>query len=89
MGGERLIRRLGSRAERGTPVRDCAHCGLPLSDPTSVRLGIGPECRSRYDSEVRHAAATKRPGSRVRLGAKKPKHWIRALRLWLAEPATA
>lgn len=85
--GERLIRRLGSRAQRGTPVRDCAHCGLPLSDPTSVRLGIGPECYSRYHSEVRHAAVTRKPGTHVRLGAKKPKHWLRDLRPWLAEPA--
>lgn len=86
--GHTLIRRLGSRAERGTPVRDCAHCGLPLSDPTSVRLGIGPECRRHYHGEVlRAAATTRKSGVRVRLGAKKPTQWIRSLRPWLEVPS--
>ncbi len=28
-----------------TETRDCIKCGKPLTDPESVRLGYGPECR--------------------------------------------
>jgi hypothetical protein len=46
-------------------VGSCSNCGRTLTDPTSVALGIGPECRARtldqadaddraYDAAVCH-----------------------------------
>ena len=36
-----------SKAGR-TPDGVCRGCGKPLTDPESVRLGMGPECRKDY-----------------------------------------
>ena len=81
--GERTIRRVAARGERRTPVSTCAHCGLPLSDPESVALGIGPECRRRFQPEVLRAARNRRPANPPRFGSKSPKQWVKALRPWL------
>lgn len=81
--GARTIRRVAARGERRTSVSTCAHCGLPLSDPESVALGIGPECRRRYQPEVLRAARNRRPANLPGLGAKSPKQWVKALRPWL------
>jgi len=26
----------------------CGRCGRPLTDPTSISIGLGPECRSKF-----------------------------------------
>lgn len=31
----------------------CGCCGLPLSDPESIRLGIGPDCEKRITGKAR------------------------------------
>lgn len=31
----------------GKPVNFCTHCGRTLTDPESVKKGIGPECEGR------------------------------------------
>jgi Family of unknown function (DUF6011) len=33
----------------GTAVGACGVCGSPLTDPESIRLGIGPICAKKYD----------------------------------------
>jgi hypothetical protein len=37
---------------RRLPVSTCSGCGQPLSDPVSVAIGMGPECRKRYRPEL-------------------------------------
>jgi hypothetical protein len=67
--GESTVRRLRQSSGRtGFAVRACDRCGQPLSDPDSVRLGIGPECRRYYSREVLAAVRGKplpRPGTKA------------------------
>lgn len=44
----RLIPRRGTSRSRGIAIASCRICGQPLSDPESVKIGIGPECRRRH-----------------------------------------
>jgi len=37
-----------SYTKRNEHAADCSVCGRPLSDPTSVQMGIGPECFSQH-----------------------------------------
>jgi hypothetical protein len=73
--GEQTVRKLRARRGRlNASVRDCDRCGQPLSDPESVALGIGPECRKYYSREV--LAAVRKPGTTLpRRGAKKQSLW--------------
>lgn len=32
----------------GAEVKECGHCGSPLTNPESRRLGLGPKCRKHY-----------------------------------------
>jgi hypothetical protein len=34
-------------------ARRCRRCGRTLTDPVSVELGIGPDCRARADRDTR------------------------------------
>ena len=42
-----LADRLAAMAAYGKLVSQCGVCNVPLEDETSVRLGIGPDCRER------------------------------------------
>lgn len=70
------IERLGSRSFRpghGSKrfaVTTCARCGQPLADPSSVTLGIGPDCVKYFDPAVVAAAKRWVPGSVRALGRK-------------------
>lgn len=58
----------------------CLKCGMPLSDPESVKIGVGPECRRHLGADVLGAL---RSTSRARchvLGARRPTHWIEVVR---------
>jgi hypothetical protein len=37
--------------EFGAQTGTCVHCGRTLTDPDSVRFGIGSTCRKRYDAK--------------------------------------
>ena len=57
-----------NRGRRDFVQRHCDRCGQPLSDPQSVLMGIGPECRRYYSAAVLEAlrnptTAAVRPGS--------------------------
>jgi hypothetical protein len=83
--GQATIRRLRqSRPRRDFASRACDRCGQPLSDPQSVRLGIGPECRKYYSRIV--LDAVRRPGAEVeRPGTKSQKAWLSSVRdAWIA-----
>ena len=86
--GDRTIRRLGSRPRSSFAVSTCDRCGMPLSDPGSVQLGIGPECRRHYSPEVL-AATSRRTSQPVRLGSRTPAQWAALVRPWAEnrEPA--
>jgi hypothetical protein len=73
---ETTIRRLRDhRGRKDIPIRACDRCGQPLSDPASVALGIGPECRKYYAREV--LAAVRKPGrTPSRRGTKTHSAWI-------------
>jgi hypothetical protein len=68
------VETLGSRPYRPGqgrkrfPVKTCAKCGQPLSDPRSVILGIGPDCLKYFDPKVLAAAKAWKPGSVRSLG---------------------
>lgn len=82
--GEQTVRRLVRRAtSRGAALRTCERCGQPLSDPASVSVGIGPECRKYYSAEVLRAVKT-RSTKLPKPSAQKPTAWVHALREWLA-----
>lgn len=40
-----------SYVKRNEKAANCSICGRPLSDPTSVQMGIGPECFSKHIAE--------------------------------------
>lgn len=58
----------------------CLKCGLPLSDPDSVKVGIGPECRRKLGDDVIHALRNPSPQRRDLIGAKQPKRWAEMIR---------
>lgn len=77
-GDQATIRHLRQRRASSPALTTCHHCGHPLSDPVSVRLGIGPECRSSYSTEVLTAIQSKKPTT-IRQGSVKPKEWLRTI----------
>lgn len=80
--GEQTVRRLVARSTpRGPAVRTCERCGQPLTDPSSVALGIGPECRKYYSAEILRAVKT-RSVVLPKPSAQKPTAWAQAIRDW-------
>lgn len=69
-------RRHGTGGRKRLPETTCLKCGLPLSDPTSVKIGIGPECRRRLEQDAIRALSSPRSAHRIILGAREPKAWI-------------
>jgi hypothetical protein len=47
----------------------CHKCNRPLKDPTSVALGIGPECRGASSKKPNSLAARRTLARNVRTGA--------------------
>jgi hypothetical protein len=39
---------LEQAAPYGLAMSACAHCGRPLTDETSIKLGLGPVCAGKY-----------------------------------------
>lgn len=79
------VRRLSGRQGRARiAVSQCDRCGQPLSDPLSVQLGIGPECRKYYSSEViRRLSRPEDPHPRP--GTLKEKQWLVNVTVWLRD----
>lgn len=88
LGDEATLRRLGGPTGRKRPaVSQCDRCGPPLSDPVSVQLGIGPECRRYYSKEVLRRLRS--PGHiSPRPGSIKEKEWLATVEPWLQGTAT-
>lgn len=66
----------------------CLKCGMPLSDPESVKIGVGPECRRHLGADVINAL---RSTSRARcdvLGARRATHWVEVVKSRFANLAT-
>ena len=82
---EGTVRRITARrGARRAAVSQCDRCGQPLSDPVSVQLGIGPECRRYYSQQV--LRRLQRPGSySPRPGSVKEKEWLALVRPWLLD----
>jgi hypothetical protein len=82
---EATVRRLSGRTGRGRiAVSQCDRCGQPLSDPVSVQLGIGPECRKYYSTEViRRLSRPEQPHPRP--GTLKKKQWLANVTAWLRD----
>jgi hypothetical protein len=79
------VHRLRQRKVRKNPhLADCDRCGLPLSDPVSVQLGIGPECRKHYSQEV---IRTIRNPSRTlpRPGSVRAERWLQTIQTWVRD----
>ena len=77
-GDQATIRHFRQRRASSPALTTCYHCGHPLSDPVSVKLGIGPECRHKYSAEVLAAIQNKKRTT-VRQGSLKPKDWLRTI----------
>jgi hypothetical protein len=70
-------RRRGNGGRKRFAETTCLKCGLPLSDPTSVKVGIGPECRRQMGQDAIRALSVPAGSSRrVILGAQKSTTWI-------------
>jgi hypothetical protein len=84
--GQKAIHRLrGDRTRKNLATRSCDRCGQPLSDPESVRRGIGPECRRYYGQDVLDAVRRSPSADVPRLGAKSQADWLsEVLRDWVA-----
>ena len=58
-----------------------------MSDPVSVEVGIGPECRKHYSAEVLRAVRSKQR-SLVRAGSVRETEWLAMIhQVWLSETA--
>ena len=79
-------RRHGNGGRKRFAETTCLKCGLPLSDPTSVALGIGPECRRQMGQDAIRALAVPTGSSRsIILGAQKPATWVGVVQRRFAE----
>lgn len=73
------VRRLVERRHAGGfALRTCDRCGHPLTDATSVSLGIGPDCLKYYSREVL-AAIRKGSNQSSVLASKTPVQWLTAV----------
>lgn len=75
-GIEAIRRTWSSKARQRASITECIRCGLPLSDPESVKLRIGPECRGYYSKPVLSALRSRKP---PRLQAVRPKVWVKSI----------
>lgn len=70
-------RRHGHGGRKRFVETTCLKCGLPLSDPTSVKIGIGPACRRQMGRDAIRALSVPQGSSRrVILGARASKAWV-------------
>lgn len=77
------VRRLSGRTGRTRiGVSQCDRCGQPLSDPVSVKLGIGPECRKYYSIEVIRRLTVPEQ-AHARPGTLKEKQWLANVTAWM------
>jgi hypothetical protein len=73
-------RRHGTGGRRRLPETNCLKCGLPLSDPVSIKVGVGPTCRRNMAADAIHALSNPKSARHVVLGARKPKAWVAVIR---------
>lgn len=79
-------RRRGNGARKRFVETTCLKCGLPLSDPISVKVGIGPECRRQMGQDaIRALSADAGSRRRIILGARKPATWVSVVQRRFAE----
>lgn len=72
-------RRRIAAAPRGIAVGTCLRCGLPLSDPESVRFGLGRECRVKLGKDVLRALARPKSIPHATIGAREQRAWARLI----------
>ena len=58
----------------------CDKCGQPLTDPDSIRVGLGPWCRASYGHEYLQAMRDRVIPTRMSFSGKTPGEWLRCLR---------
>jgi hypothetical protein len=75
------LQRLRARPTgRRFPQVDCLRCGHPLSDPSSVRLGIGPECEKYFSTGFLRLARSRPESPMMWLRAKSQQVWLQEVR---------
>lgn len=75
-----LVRRRRIAATpRSVAVGTCLRCGLPLSDPESVRFGLGRECRVKLGKDVLRVLARPKLMPHATIGARKQRDWARLI----------
>jgi hypothetical protein len=64
-------------ASRKPSVTSCDECGHPLSDPESIAVGMGPECRRRYLTRAMRNSRSNPDAARLSIapGAISAKGW--------------
>lgn len=72
-----ILRKRQIARSRSLPQAACLKCGLPLSDPTSVSIGLGPECRKHFSSRDIKDLRSGSPIRKSLIGARSPKQWVR------------
>lgn len=72
-----ILRKRQIARSRSLPQAACLKCGLPLSDPTSVSIGLGPECRKHLSSRDIEDLRSGSPIRKSLIGARSPKQWVR------------
>lgn len=74
--GTLILRRRQIAGSRGFPQSLCLKCDLPLSDATSVSIGLGPECRRHFSRRAVGDLQSGNPQRRFFIGARRPKQWV-------------
>lgn len=74
--GVLILRKRQIARSRGFTQSSCLKCGLPLSDPTSVAIGLGPECRKHLPQLTVGDLQSRSPQRRFLIGARHAKQWV-------------
>lgn len=82
-----ILRKRRVAQSRSLPESTCLRCGLPLSDPTSVSIGLGPECRKNLSEQAIKDLRSKDPRRRFLVGARRPHQWLETIARRYRPPA--
>ncbi len=77
--GVLILRKPQIGQSRNFAQSSCLKCGLPLSDPTSVSIGLGPECRRHLSQRTVGDLQSRNPQRRYLIGARRATQWVQVV----------